>query len=173
MGVDRLRGVGPRRLEAMGEVGIGSLWDLLTHYPRRYVDRSRQKSIRELTPGEDGLVLGTVRKAEARRTRQGRTMVEVDVGDGSGFLKVTFFNQPWRVKQLRPGQEVAVFGKVDVFRGSRRMTNPVVDLIGSKTGRIVPLYPQSEKSGLTTWDLGGFAAASPTRCLQRCSSSTA
>ncbi len=42
------------------------------------------------------------------------------------------------------------FGKVDVFQGRRQMTNPVVDLIGDQTGRIVPVYPQSEKVRLTS-----------------------
>ncbi len=47
-----------------------------------------------------------------------------------------------------------LFGKVDLFRGRRQMTNPVVDLVGDKTGRIVPVYPQSEKAGIMSWDVG-------------------
>ena len=67
------------------------------------------------------------------------------VGDGSGRLTVVFFNQPWREKQLREGLNISLFGKPDVFRGGLQMTNPIVDLIGDRTGRIVPIYPQSEK----------------------------
>ena len=72
------------------------------------------------------------------------------------------------------GLQVALFGKVDAYRGGLQMTNPVVDLIGDRTGRIVPIYPQSEKAGLDHVGdrrLGrGRAAsaagrgASPTRC---------
>ena len=154
VGVAALEGVGAKRLAGLEEMGIATVLDLLTHYPRRYLDRSNQVSIRELAVGEEALVLATVKRSESRRTRQNRVMVEVDVFDGSGYLKATFFNQGWRVKQLPPGTEVAFFGKVDVFRGNRQMTNPVVDLVGKRTGRIVPLYPQSEKAGLTTWELG-------------------
>ena len=150
----KLERVGPKRLQGLGEMGIETVLDLLTHYPRRYLDRTTQVSVRELQIGEEALVLATVRRAEARRSRQGRTFVEIDVFDGTGYLKATFFNQPWRAKQLPAGTEVALFGKVDSFNGSRRMTNPVVDLVGSKTGKIVPLYPQSEKAGLTTWEIG-------------------
>jgi ATP-dependent DNA helicase RecG len=85
-------------------------------------------------------------------------MVFVDVTDDSGRLRVTFFGQAWRERQLSPGTEAILFGKVEVFRGRRQMTNPVVDLIGDKTGRIVPVYPQSEKAGILTWDLAKWMA---------------
>ena len=58
--------------------------------------------------------------------------------DGSSYLSLTFFNQPWRVKQLSEGTQVVVFGKVERFRGRLRMTNPVVDLVGDRTGKDRP-----------------------------------
>lgn len=159
IGVDRLEGVGAKKLAALREQGIDTVLDLLTTFPRRYIDRTAQKPIRDMMPGDEALVLAMVKRSEVRKSRQGRTFVEVDVFDGSGYLKATFFNQPWRAKQLPAGTEVAMFGKMDVFNGQRRMTNPVVDLVGGeKTGRIVPLYPQSEKSGLTTGELSGWVA---------------
>jgi ATP-dependent DNA helicase RecG len=83
-------------------------------------------------------------------------MVEAVVGDESGRLHVVFFNQPWRERQLGPGLNVALYGKVDEFRGGLQMANPVVDLIGDRTGRIVPIYPQSEKAQLNTWELAAW-----------------
>jgi ATP-dependent DNA helicase RecG len=157
IGVERLEGVGTKKLAALRDQGIDTVLDLITTFPRRYIDRTAQKPIREMMPGDEALVLATVKRSEARRSRQGRTFVEVDVFDGSGYLKATFFNQPWRAKQLTAGTEVAMFGRMEVFNGQRRMTNPVVDLVGGdKTGKIVPLYPQSEKSGLTTGEMGGW-----------------
>jgi ATP-dependent DNA helicase RecG len=152
--VSRIDGIGPKRLKGLEEMGITTILDLITHYPRRYLDRTGQVPIRELTIGQEALVLATVRRVEARQTRQRRSMVEIDLADESGVLRCVFFNQPWRAKQLTSGTEVAVFGRVDAFRGLRQMTSPVVDLIGNRTGRVVPLYPQSDKSGLTTWELG-------------------
>ena len=76
------------------------------------------------------------------------------VRDRTAQLTCTFFNQPWRERQLQPGVEAVFFGKVDIFRNTRQMTNPVVDLVGDKTGRIVPVYPQSEKAGVVTWEIG-------------------
>ena len=99
------------------------------------------------------MVLVKVKAVHAMRTRSRKAMVTADVTDGSGFLKVTFFNQPYRERQLKPGTQVVLFGKVELFRGRRQMTNPVVDLVGDKTGRIVPVYPQSEKAGIMSWDV--------------------
>jgi ATP-dependent DNA helicase RecG len=154
--VSRLRGVGDRKQEALAAVGIDSVLDLLTTYPRRWVDRSNEARVSDLVPGTEALVLVSVRSARKRTGRNRRTIVEVVVGDGTGRMHVVFFNQPWRERQLVPGLEVALWGKVDTYRGGLQMANPVVDLIGDRTGRIVPIYPQSEKVQLTTWELAGW-----------------
>jgi ATP-dependent DNA helicase RecG len=154
-----LRGLGPRKAAALEEMGIDSVLDLLTHYPRRYIDRTRQRAVAEMAEGDEAVVLATVRRVASRRTRQGRALVELDVGDDTGTLRVTFFNQGWRAKQLPVGSEALFFGKLDIYRGKPQLTNPVVDLVGSagsRTGRLVPVYPSSEKSGITSWDLGGW-----------------
>jgi len=154
--VGELKGVGEKKIGSLAEMGIHTVLDLLTHYPRRYVDRTNQAAIATLKPGDEAMVLGTVKRVQSRRTKQRRMMVDVDVFDGSSYLHCVFFNQPWRARQLSAGTEAVIFGKVELFQGRRQMTNPVVDLIGDRTGRIVPVYPQSGKAGLTTWELGGF-----------------
>ena len=168
MDVGVLAGVGPRKLEGLRHLGITSLLDLLTHYPRRYIDRTREAQIRELSEGEEALVLGRVAAVSSRRVRGGRVIVVAELRDDSGSLRCTFFNQPWREKHLAKlsaddaGAEVAVFGRVEVFRGQRQMTNPVLDVIGAgpraRTGRIVAIYPQSDRARLSTWELGEWIA---------------
>ncbi len=154
--VAKLTGVGEKKLESLALMDIHTVLDLLTHYPRRYLDRTNQASIASLRTGEEAMVLGAVKRVQSRRTRQRKTMVNVDVFDGSSYLHCVFFNQPWRAKQLSVGTEAVVFGKVESFQGRRQMTNPVVDLVGDRTGRIVPIYPQSAKADLKTWELAGF-----------------
>jgi ATP-dependent DNA helicase RecG len=169
MPVTRLKGVGGRKADALAAVGVVDVLDLLTTYPRRYVDRTRECRIGDLVVGEEALVLVTVERVASRRTRgrPPKVLVTVDVTDGSGRLRVSFFNQPWRERQLRPGMAVALFGKLEIFAGRRQMTNPVVDLIGDRTGRIVPIYPQSEKAGLHTWEIGGWVAEALRRSQAR------
>jgi ATP-dependent DNA helicase RecG len=154
--VSRLRGVGERKRTALAELGIDSVLDLLMTYPRRWVDRTNEARLADLVPGTEALVLVEVRSVHKRIGRNRRAIVDGIVGDGSGRMHVVFFNQPWRERQLRPGLQVALFGKADIYRGGLQMTNPVVDLIGDRTGRIVPIYPQSEKAQINTWDLAGW-----------------
>ncbi|MDE3087283.1 MAG: ATP-dependent DNA helicase RecG [Acidobacteriota bacterium] len=154
--VSELRLVGDKRAQALAALEIETVLDLLTHYPRRYVDRTRQAALADLAPGEEAVVLATVRAAHGRRTRQGRSLVELDVDDGTGALRITFFNQAWRTKQLPVGTEALFFGKLDLYRGRRRMTNPIVDLVGNRTGRLVPIYPTSERAGIAGWEFGSW-----------------
>ncbi len=156
IGVGRLNGVGPTKTAALANLGIDTVADLLTHYPRRYLDRTAQARISDLGDGQEATVLATVKKVASRRSRQGRVMVEADVFDGSHYLHVVFFNQGWRAKQLAVGTSVLLFGRVTRYRGRPQMTNPVVDLVGDRTGRLIPVYPQSDKEGLTSWELGGW-----------------
>ena len=167
IGVDRIRGVGERKLAALHEVGIHTVLDLVTLYPRRWVDRTNEARVSDLEVGKEALVLVTVRSVTKRVLKNRKTMVSAVVGDGSGRLSITFFNQPWREKQLTEGLNISLFGKPDVFRGGLQMTNPIVDLIGDRTGRIVPIYPQSEKVALTTWEIAGFVENALERCMAR------
>jgi ATP-dependent DNA helicase RecG len=169
MPVGRLTGVGPRKLDGLATLGVENLLDLLTYYPRRYVDRTHEARIRDLVVGEEAMVIVTVQRASSRRTRgrPPKVLVTVEVSDDSGHLRVTFFNQAWRERQLTPGMTVALFGKLEMFNGRRQMTNPVVDLIGNRTGRIVPIYPQSEKAGLSTWEIGDWVAQVLRRSARR------
>jgi ATP-dependent DNA helicase RecG len=156
IGVTTITGVGERRGAAHAdELGIETVLDLVTHYPRRYIDRSNEATLASATVGESVGLLVDVRRTRFVPARRGKPRVEVEVGDGTGRLTLVFFNQPWRTKQLPEGlQGVLLFGKLDVFRGTRQMVNPVVDLVGDRTGRLIPVYPQSEKARIMSWDLG-------------------
>ena len=158
LGVEALKGVGPKRAESLRKTEVHSVLDLLRYYPRRYIDRTREAAIRDLREGEEGMVLGTVSRVDLRRLKGKRTMVTAKVSDGTGTISVTFFNQPWRAKQLYDGLPVVLFGKVETYRGSLQMSSPIVDLIGDQTGKIVPVYPQSEKAKIQSADVARWTA---------------
>src|SRR5215467_8504280 len=147
--------------------------DLLQHYPRRWIDRTRKTDIAALAVGEEATVFAEVRRIHGRRTQRGRALVEAVVDDGTSMLTITFFNQAWREKQLAVGTEASFFGKLDVYRGKRQMTNPVVDILGragvadEKTGVIVPVYPQSGKAEVFTWQLRALVAQALRNCDAR------
>jgi ATP-dependent DNA helicase RecG len=169
--VTDLRAVGDKLRAGLEEMGIVTVLDLLEHYPRRYVDRTERAEIQELEIGQEATVDAEVKSIHARRTRdRKRTIVNATVYDGTGLLEIVFFNQAWRERQLRTGTQVSLFGKVESYRGKRQMTNPVVDVLADPdassevTGAIVPVYPQSGKAEVHTWQLRRAVAS----CLQRC-----
>ena len=164
--VSEVRRIGERRAGPLGELGVHSVLDLITHYPRRYIDRTHRADVAEMRVGEESLLLATVESVKTRRTRKGRPIVELDVDDGTGTLRVVFFNQAWRGKQLPAGTEALFFGKLDTYRGRRQLTNPVVDLVGNRTGRIVPVYPTSERAGIAGWEFGEWVAEALRRAGQ-------
>ena len=86
-------------------MGIDSVLDLITHYPRRWADRTKAVAIQDLLAGDVGVVSAVVRRVRLRRLRGKRSIVDVVVDDGTGVLDVTFFNQSWRAKQLAEGRE--------------------------------------------------------------------
>jgi ATP-dependent DNA helicase RecG len=169
----RLKGVGPALEARLADMGLVTVADLLQHYPRRWVDRTKRVEIAALEVGEAATVIGEVRSVHARRTRNRKALVEVVIHDGSSLLNVTFFNQSWREKQLAVGTEVSLYGKLDVYRGKRQMAMPIVDVLGragvadDKTGVILPIYPQSGKAEVFTWQLRTLVGEALAKCAAR------
>jgi ATP-dependent DNA helicase RecG len=156
--VRELRSVKASKATGLESMGIETVLDLLMHYPRRWIDRRRQSEIAALAEDEEAMVTATVRRASLRRTSRGRTMVEIVVEDHTGRLTLVFFNQPWQAKKLAAGLDVVLFGRTEIYRGTRRMANPVVDLVGDQTGRLVSVYPQSGKAKIGSIEIARYLA---------------
>ncbi|MGA1715278.1 MAG: ATP-dependent DNA helicase RecG [Ilumatobacteraceae bacterium] len=155
MPLSRLKAVGSgKRLENFAKFGIEDLLQLLSHYPRRWIDRTREATIGELAEGLDALVVGEISRVSATPRGRGRSRGNGTLADDTGSLKIVFFNQSWRERQLAVGSLAAVHGRVSSFRGDLQMANPTVDVLGDPGERprpIVAVYPQSEKIDLPSW----------------------
>jgi ATP-dependent DNA helicase RecG len=159
--VQFLKGIGPKRAEALGSAGIVMVENLLNHFPRRYLDRSRMTPIRSLKPGEEVTVMGKVYSMEMVRARSKRFVVLV--GDGTGFLQCVWFHTaPYLTKMFEIGDVVAFSGKVGFYRGPQ-LTHPEFDRISGSgesdalnTRGIIPLYPSSETLVSAGFDSRGF-----------------
>lgn len=150
--IERVSGLSGARGKALRENQIRSVRDLLFHFPRRYIDRSRTEPISQLPVGEEVTVIAEVVSVSTRRPRARLTMTEAKLRDASGTLKAVWFNQAFRGRQLTVGAEVALSGKVERFKGTTQMKAPDVDVLGSageglKTGRVVPIHPNVGKIG--------------------------
>jgi len=144
--IGSLQGIGEKRAAALRSIGIRTVEDLILHLPRRLEDRSRVSEIGRLRPGDESTVRAEILTVDRRRVGRGMTIVKAALGDGSGFLYAVWFNQPWLAEQLRRGEQVDVFGKVERSHGELQMRSPVWEAAGagSDVGRLVPIYPATE-----------------------------
>jgi ATP-dependent DNA helicase RecG len=143
-----LKGVGPVRAERLRRLGIETLEDVVTHFPRAYYDRRSLSRVADLKPGEDSTFLGRILTVAARSGRRRRSVITAAVGDDTGIVQVVWFNQPYLAKHLKPGTDLVVTGELSYFRGARQIVNPEFEALGEglddellHTGRIVPVYP--------------------------------
>jgi len=140
-----LPGVGPKHGETLKRLGLETLEDMLYFFPRRYDDYSLLKTINRLEYGEQVTIIGTVQSSNNRKARNGKVNItEGVISDGTGNLRVTWFNQPWIAKKLRPGVQVVLSGKIDQYLGRISMNSPEIEQIEQQnlhTNRIVPVYP--------------------------------
>lgn len=136
---------------------IENALDLLRFFPLRYIDRTQPVLIKDLVVGETASVLGTVESTECRAQHK---MTIIKVKDASeASMSLTFFRQPWLTKEYRKGDQVVVYGKytetVRNGRSYRNFSSPKIDKIGDRDRSIpmVPVYTQSQKNGITTWNI--------------------
>jgi len=152
--VQFLKSVGPARARSLDRLGITTVGDLLTHYPRRYFDRSATVPIGRARPGTEVTVLGEVLTSGDRRTRTGGSLLTVSLGDDSGVLFCVWFNQKYLKNQFRPGRKVMASGLVQRHQGRLQLAHPDFEILddpsdmagaegapaGLHTGRLVPVY---------------------------------
>ena len=150
MGTALTRVLGPKTAGSMADqLGLHTVGDLLRHYPRRYASRGEQADLADVQVGDRVTVLAQVRSVNTRPMRNRRgTLTEVVVGDGSGRMKLVFFNH--RHAQLKPNAWGMFAGTVGEWRGEKQFAHPDMHLLEGTDDEddwaraLVPIYPASK-----------------------------
>ena len=142
-----IKGIGEKRAQALNKLGVFSLLDLISYFPRRYEDRSSLKPIALVQNGESVCISAVVAdEPRLSRIRRGLDLVKLRAYDDSAEVSITYFNQSYVRNQLHRGSAYRFYGKMEVRGSHRSLTNPVFepeelpDGKISVTGRIVPVY---------------------------------
>ncbi len=140
------KGVGPQREKLLQKLGIQTIEDLLTYFPKRIEDRRETKKIMQLRHGDKVTVRGRVRAVDVIRPKNHLEIVKAAIQDNTGILYAVWFNQPWLKNQLVPGEMISLYGTVESPHGQLQMSNPVWEPAPKNflTGRLVPIYPATE-----------------------------
>ena len=142
--VQFIKGVGPNRVKLLNKIGIFTLNDLITYYPREHEDRSKPKNICDLVDGEEALISAIpVSRLVEVKIRRNLTLCKLAVRDETGLCGITWYNQGYLKNSFNTHNRYKFYGKVSIKAGKFEMQSPVFDLenIDKNTGKIVPIYP--------------------------------
>lgn len=139
-----IKGIGEKKAQALNKLGVFSLYDLISYFPRKYEDRSKYCPIALTTPDEPVCIRAIVADTPRLvRIRRGMELVKFRAVDESGSVDITYFNQNYIKDQFQLGESYIFFGKIEIKGAHRSMVNPVHEKEGTEngiTGRIIPVY---------------------------------
>lgn len=141
--VKYIKGVGPNRVKLLNKLGIFTLKDLITYYPRTYEDRSKPKNIAECIDGEEVLIEAYASGKVTDVRLRGKTMQKLVIRDETGVATAVWFNQSYLKNKFKQGEKYTFYGKISNIFGKITINSPVFDEEGktSNTGKIIPIYP--------------------------------
>lgn len=147
--IQYIKGVGPKRLSMLKKLKIFNVEDMIYHFPRDYDNRSLSKKIIELKAGEKVTIHGiVVSKCQSIRVRKGLIICKYLVKDDSGFITITFFNQPYMKNKFKPNDSIMLNGRVKMGLQGLEMINPVFEVASEEKEftleGIVPIYSSTE-----------------------------
>jgi ATP-dependent DNA helicase RecG len=155
--------LGGKAAKALETLELSTVADLLRHYPRRFSERGELTDLSRLVEGEEVTVQAQIESVTGRRIR-GRKLhiLEVVISSGQSKASLSFFNQAWREKELRPGRQGFFAGKVSRFRSKLQLNSPDYILTGGDpdddqltasdfANALIPVYPAA--SGIPSWTI--------------------
>lgn len=144
--VESIKGVGVETSKKLAKLGIVSIQDLLTNWPRRYDDYSQVQKISEIEPGAV-TIKARLESIKSRRVRRGMHLTEAVLRDDTSAVRVIWFNQPYREKSFKSDQDYYFSGLYDFSFNKYILQNPTVEEakdFTKNTARIVPVYAQTK-----------------------------
>ncbi len=151
--VQFIKGVGPNRVTLLKKLGIETLGDLISFFPREHEDRSKPKTISELIDGEEALIsCYPVGRMNEIRIRKNMTVCKLFARDETGGIEIVWYNQTYLKNNFTPDKRYTFYGKVKIKGGKISMQSPVYELEGlnKNTGKIIPIYPLTYKLSQNT-----------------------
>ena len=141
--------VAKSRVAKLKRLDIETVKDLIYHFPHRHNDYSKIRKVSQLVPDTEQTSILTVWEASETSLGPRRKSTQAILGDDTGNVRAIWFNQPWIARNLSPGTQVVLSGRVKVFRGQFVFESPEYEYLRDQaelvhTGRLVPVYPLTD-----------------------------
>lgn len=140
--IDKIKGVGSKINEQLSSAGIKTVGDLISFYPRAHEDFSRVVDIADIRPGK-ATIKAKCESISTRPVRRGLRITTATLADKTGKLQAVWFNQPYREKQLKTGEEFYFSGEFEFNYNRYQLSGPSAELVSDmpiQTDRILPIY---------------------------------
>lgn len=147
--VEVVKGVGPELAKKLASVGVRTVEDLITYYPRKYDDYSQLSPTNALQPGM-ATIAAIIKQVKGRYIRAGLHITEAVASDKHGSVRLVWFNQPYRATAIKADTEYFISGNFELSYRKWALMNPSMELVSSfpvNTARLVPVYRQTKDLG--------------------------
>ncbi len=158
--IQYLKGVGPKRGKFLNSLGIDYVQDLLKNFPRKYLDRTNIKPINKVKINEKVVVIGTVESFGVKKLKKGKYF-QLHIIDETGFINCIWFHGiSWMVDKFNIGDSIAIYGKIEFYKGYR-IIHPEFDILDGSddplnTGAIIPIYATTNSLKQVSLDSRGI-----------------
>lgn len=134
--------------EKLARLGIATVEDLISFYPRRYQDWTKITKMEELRPDDEAVIYGKVADMRLMTPRRGMSILNVLLVDGTGAVTLVYFNQPWKADTFRKDTYVLAYGRIEYNYGKLQISNAEIEVVSpdelSSFQKLVPVYPLTE-----------------------------
>lgn len=146
---DKIKGIGPKKAQALQNCGVSQIIDLLRLYPARYQDRRTARTIAQLS--EEGEHLSCLRldSLKSYHVRRGLTVINAEFSDTTGKISARWFNRVYLTRQLQVGKKYWLFGPVIKTKGRQTLSNPEIEPLSDNyagtVDKLTPVYPSNSR----------------------------
>lgn len=142
--VGSIKGIGPKKSEALRESGFETVFDLLRIYPNKYQDRRTAVEIKDLKADTQALIKVRLESIKSAYVRRGLTVISAVFYDRDGKINIKWFNKTYLLKQLKLHNEYWLYGNTVAFKNSLTISNPEIEPVSdNNTGtkdRLTAVY---------------------------------
>ncbi len=146
--VQYIKGVGPVLAQKLLRLGIRTVEDLISFYPKRYQDWTKVTPMEDIRPEEEAVVYGEIVGMREVHPRRQMSILNVMISDGTGSVVLTYFNQPWKATEFQRGTHVLAYGKIEYGYNRYQISNADIEIISPEAlpslQKLVPVYPLTE-----------------------------